>query len=89
MSFIYRSCNFLKHLENILKFIYYFIMPVIFSPTTSYQVKLFPGTKRLDSSIQTNTWPKFNENFKFPLVPDIKYVLHDTLYTSLSKIVFD
>ncbi|KAH8296325.1 hypothetical protein KR054_004738 [Drosophila jambulina] len=36
------------------------------------KVKLFPGTKRLDSSIQTNTWPKFNENFKFPLVPDIK-----------------
>ncbi|EDX10242.1 uncharacterized protein LOC6737829 isoform X1 [Drosophila simulans] len=36
------------------------------------KVKLFPGSKRLDSSIQTNTWPKFNENFKFPLVPDIK-----------------
>ncbi|KAH8257406.1 hypothetical protein KR038_008550 [Drosophila bunnanda] len=36
------------------------------------KVKLFPGTKRMDSSIQTNTWPKFNENFKFPLVPDIK-----------------
>ncbi|XP_017128685.1 uncharacterized protein LOC108146943 isoform X1 [Drosophila elegans] len=36
------------------------------------KVKLFPGTKRLDSTIQTNTWPKFNENFKFPLVPDIK-----------------
>ncbi|XP_034481766.1 uncharacterized protein LOC117787365 isoform X2 [Drosophila innubila] len=36
------------------------------------KVKLFPGTKRLDSSIQTNSWPKFNQNFKFPLVPDIK-----------------
>ncbi|XP_017071318.1 uncharacterized protein LOC108107985 isoform X2 [Drosophila eugracilis] len=36
------------------------------------KVKLFPGSKRMDSSIQTNTWPKFNENFKFPLVPDIK-----------------
>lgn len=43
------------------------------SPTIT-QVKLFPGSKRLDSTIQTNTWPKFNENFKFPLVPDIKYV---------------
>lgn len=41
-------------------------------PCLPLQVKLFPGTKRLDSSIQTNSWPKFNENFKFPLVPDIK-----------------
>ncbi|XP_023305925.2 uncharacterized protein LOC111687690 isoform X1 [Lucilia cuprina] len=36
------------------------------------KVKLFPGHKRLDSSIQTNSWPKFNETFKFPLAPDIK-----------------
>ncbi|XP_055915274.1 uncharacterized protein LOC129948340 [Eupeodes corollae] len=36
------------------------------------KVKLFPGTKRYDSSIQTNSWPKFNENFKFPLAPDKK-----------------
>ncbi|KAI9587165.1 uncharacterized protein LOC119632605 [Glossina fuscipes] len=36
------------------------------------KVKLFPGTKRLDSTIQTNTWPKFNEHFRFPLAPDIK-----------------
>ncbi|XP_037927229.1 uncharacterized protein LOC119690271 isoform X2 [Teleopsis dalmanni] len=36
------------------------------------KVKLFPGTKRLDSSIQTNSWPKFNETFKFPLSPEYK-----------------
>ncbi|XP_075161990.1 uncharacterized protein LOC142234697 [Haematobia irritans] len=36
------------------------------------KVKLFPGSKRLDSTIQTNTWPKFNETFKFPLAPEIK-----------------
>ncbi|ALC44332.1 CG10660 [Drosophila busckii] len=36
------------------------------------KVKLFPGTKRMDSSIQTNTWPKFNEHFKFPLVPEMR-----------------
>ncbi|XP_034106456.1 uncharacterized protein LOC117569418 isoform X1 [Drosophila albomicans] len=47
------------------------------------KVKLFPGTKRLDSSIQTNTWPKFNENFKFPLVPDIKPSLkHGSAFSS-------
>ncbi|EDV96094.1 uncharacterized protein LOC6557355 [Drosophila grimshawi] len=47
------------------------------------KVKLFPGTKRLDSSIQTNTWPKFNENFKFPLVPDIKPSLkHGSAFAS-------
>lgn len=37
-----------------------------------FQVKLFPGSKKYDSKIQTNSWPKFNENFKFSLVPDIK-----------------
>ncbi|KAL5290870.1 hypothetical protein ACFFRR_010329 [Megaselia abdita] len=36
------------------------------------KVKLFPGSKKYDSKIQTNSWPKFNENFKFSLVPDIK-----------------
>ncbi|XP_061397949.1 uncharacterized protein LOC133333673 [Musca vetustissima] len=36
------------------------------------KVKLFPGSKRMDSTIQTNTWPKFNETFKFPLAPEIK-----------------
>ncbi|KAH8307318.1 hypothetical protein KR044_009964 [Drosophila immigrans] len=47
------------------------------------QVKLFPGSKRLDSSIQTNSWPKFNENFKFPLVPDIKPSLkHGSAFSS-------
>ncbi|XP_068142052.1 LOW QUALITY PROTEIN: uncharacterized protein [Drosophila tropicalis] len=47
------------------------------------KVKLFPGTKRMDSTIQTNTWPKFNENFKFPLVPDIKPSLkHGSAFTS-------
>ncbi|XP_022225291.2 uncharacterized protein LOC111076022 isoform X2 [Drosophila obscura] len=50
------------------------------------KVKLFPGTKRLDSSIQTNTWPKFNENFKFPLVPDIKSSLkHGSARDMLSR----
>ena len=51
--------------EQLLKRVFIFLFMLL-------QVKLFPGTKRLDSSIQTNTWPKFNENFKFPLVPDIK-----------------
>ncbi|KAH8369802.1 hypothetical protein KR093_000994 [Drosophila rubida] len=47
------------------------------------KVKLFPGTKRMDSSIQTNSWPKFNENFKFPLVPDIKPSLkHGSAFSS-------
>ncbi|BFF98801.1 uncharacterized protein DMAD_06858 [Drosophila madeirensis] len=50
------------------------------------KVKLFPGTKRLDSTIQTNTWPKFNENFKFPLVPDIKSSLkHGSARDMLSR----
>jgi hypothetical protein len=30
-------------------------------------VKLFPGSTKYDSSIQTASWPKFNETFKFPL----------------------
>ncbi|XP_030570035.1 uncharacterized protein LOC115769380 [Drosophila novamexicana] len=51
------------------------------------KVKLFPGTKRLDSSIQTNTWPKFNENFKFPLVPDIKPSLkHGSAFSSRRQV---
>ncbi|XP_055382242.1 uncharacterized protein LOC129612588 [Condylostylus longicornis] len=36
------------------------------------KVKLFPGTTKYDSCIQTNSWPKFNENFKFSLEPDRK-----------------
>ncbi|CAO1403528.1 unnamed protein product [Diamesa hyperborea] len=32
------------------------------------KVKMFPGSTKYDSAIQTTTWPKFNENFKFPLV---------------------
>lgn len=31
------------------------------------KVKLFPGSLRFDTSIQTCSWPTFNENFKFPL----------------------
>ncbi|EDW18025.1 uncharacterized protein LOC6581827 [Drosophila mojavensis] len=51
------------------------------------KVKLFPGTKRLDSSVQTNTWPKFNENFKFPLVPDIKPSLkHGSAFSSRRQV---
>ncbi|KAH8397495.1 hypothetical protein KR222_008323 [Zaprionus bogoriensis] len=50
------------------------------------KVKLFPGTKRLDSSIQTNSWPKFNENFKFPLAPDIKPSLkHGSVFRRQTK----
>jgi hypothetical protein len=30
-------------------------------------VKLFPGSTKYDSSIQTASWPKFNETFRFPL----------------------
>ncbi|KAG4076574.1 hypothetical protein HA402_002737 [Bradysia odoriphaga] len=31
------------------------------------KVKLFPGTLRFDTTIQTSSWPTFNETFKFPL----------------------
>ncbi|KAJ6625245.1 hypothetical protein Bhyg_16462, partial [Pseudolycoriella hygida] len=31
------------------------------------KVKLFPGTLRFDSTIQTSSWPTFNESFKFPM----------------------
>lgn len=36
------------------------------------QVKLFPGSAKFDSSIQTSSWPKFNETFRFPLAPQHK-----------------
>uniref|UniRef100_A0A182K8A4 C2 domain-containing protein n=1 Tax=Anopheles christyi TaxID=43041 RepID=A0A182K8A4_9DIPT len=32
------------------------------------KVKLFPGAIKFDSTIQTNSWPEFNETFRFPLV---------------------
>lgn len=31
------------------------------------KVKLFPGSTRYDTSIQTSSWPTFNETFKFPM----------------------
>lgn len=36
------------------------------------KVKLFPGTLRYDSSIQTASWPTFNETFRFPMEPTTK-----------------
>lgn len=36
------------------------------------KVKLFPGSLKFDSNVQTSTWPKFDENFIFPLQPEIK-----------------
>ncbi|KAG5681020.1 hypothetical protein PVAND_010486 [Polypedilum vanderplanki] len=36
------------------------------------KVKLFPGTSKFDSSIQTSSWPKFNESFRFPLGSSLK-----------------
>ncbi|XP_052872715.1 uncharacterized protein LOC128278096 [Anopheles cruzii] len=36
------------------------------------KVKLFPGAMKFDSSIQTNSWPSFNETFSFPLVTSHK-----------------
>ncbi|CRK98403.1 CLUMA_CG011762, isoform A [Clunio marinus] len=33
------------------------------------KVKLFPGSTKFDSSIQTSSWPRFNENFSFPMAP--------------------
>jgi hypothetical protein len=35
-------------------------------------VKLFPGTSKFDSSIQTSSWPKFNESFRFPMASSLK-----------------
>ncbi|XP_052894071.1 uncharacterized protein LOC128301561 [Anopheles moucheti] len=32
------------------------------------KVKLFPGALKFDSTIQSNSWPEFNETFRFPLV---------------------
>ncbi|XP_050074496.1 uncharacterized protein LOC126562116 [Anopheles maculipalpis] len=32
------------------------------------KVKLFPGAIKFDSTIQSNSWPEFNETFRFPLV---------------------
>lgn len=36
------------------------------------KVKVFPGSTRYESTIQTCTWPKFNENFKFPMGSETK-----------------
>ncbi|KAL7035115.1 hypothetical protein ACKWTF_008232 [Chironomus riparius] len=36
------------------------------------KVKLFPGTSKFDSSIQTSSWPKFNESFRFPMASSLK-----------------
>lgn len=36
------------------------------------KVKLFPGTAKFDSSIQTSSWPKFNESFRFPMASPLK-----------------
>lgn len=34
-----------------------------------FQVKLFPGSAKFESSIQTSSWPKFGETFRFPMAP--------------------
>lgn len=39
------------------------------------KIKLFPGTIKLDSSIQTTSWPTFGETFRFPLAASHKWVL--------------
>lgn len=39
-----------------------------------FQVKLFPGSAKYDSSIQTSSWPKFGETFRFPMAPLHKWV---------------
>ncbi|KAL1404599.1 hypothetical protein pipiens_001714 [Culex pipiens pipiens] len=36
------------------------------------KIKLFPGTIKLDSSIQTTSWPTFGETFRFPLAASHK-----------------
>lgn len=36
------------------------------------KVKLFPGSAKFDSSIQTTSWPMFGETFRFPLVSSHK-----------------
>uniref|UniRef100_A0A336LHV0 CSON014446 protein n=1 Tax=Culicoides sonorensis TaxID=179676 RepID=A0A336LHV0_CULSO len=36
------------------------------------KVKLFPGSIRHESSIQTASWPKFNDTFSFPMGPVLK-----------------
>lgn len=36
------------------------------------KIKLFPGTAKFDSSIQTTSWPMFGETFRFPLVSSHK-----------------
>uniref|UniRef100_A0A182JAZ4 C2 domain-containing protein n=1 Tax=Anopheles atroparvus TaxID=41427 RepID=A0A182JAZ4_ANOAO len=36
------------------------------------KVKLFPGAMKFDSSIQTTSWPTFDETFRFPLVDSHK-----------------
>lgn len=36
------------------------------------KVKLFPGSIKFESSIQTASWPKFNDTFRFPMGPTLK-----------------
>lgn len=36
------------------------------------KIKLFPGTAKFDSSIQTTSWPTFGETFRFPLAASHK-----------------
>ncbi|XP_053672583.1 uncharacterized protein LOC128722916 [Anopheles nili] len=36
------------------------------------KVKLFPGAMKFESIIQSNSWPEFNETFRFPLVTSHK-----------------
>lgn len=58
------------------------------------KVKVFPGSTRYDSNIQTSSWPKFNENFKFLMGSETKssikrYTKEVNPFENLPQKVFD
>lgn len=57
----------------------------------SFQVKLFPGSTKFDSSIQSSSWPKFNETFRFPMAPLHKWEsqLQSRHFLSYQSTAFD
>ncbi|GAB0093217.1 uncharacterized protein DMENIID0001_082930 [Sergentomyia squamirostris] len=48
-------------------------------------VKLFPGTTRYNSPIETSSWPKFNETFKFPMGTSTKSSMKRPKSTSVEQ----
>uniref|UniRef100_A0A1B0CZH5 Uncharacterized protein n=1 Tax=Phlebotomus papatasi TaxID=29031 RepID=A0A1B0CZH5_PHLPP len=48
-------------------------------------VKLFPGTIRYNSPIETSSWPKFNETFKFPMGSSTKSSMKRPKNTSVEQ----